>query len=293
MPLFPVHHLYRRLSAAVPTMPPVKATPERAAELREALAEIRQRVQAASLRNTSQVANHSPVLVAVSKYKPASDVLAAYEHGQRDFGENYVQELTDKAPQLPQDIRWHFIGTLQSNKAKILASIPNLYAIQTLTSTKAATALNKALPEDRPSPLNVLLQVNTSGEDQKSGVPPLTSNVAESEVDSSELFQLAKHILTECPRLRLQGLMTIGSLSESLTKEKENEDFARLVSTRDFLEGALARAGFPRESGQWGDEGNQLLLSMGMSSDFEAALAAGSNIVRVGTGIFGARPKKE
>ena len=172
-------------------------------------------------------------------------------------------------------------------------AIPNLYAIQTLTSAKAATALNKALPEDRSSPLNVLLQVNTSGEDQKSGVPPLTAGTPEAEVDSSELVQVAKHILAECPRLRLQGLMTIGSLAESLTKEKENEDFARLVSTRDVLEGALARAGFPRESGKWGDGEGRLLLSMGMSSDFEAALAAGSDIVRVGTGIFGARPKKE
>ena len=87
MPLFPVHRLYRRMSAAVPTVPLVKPTPERAAELREALEEIRQRVQAASSRNPSRAENHPPVLVAVSKYKPASDVLAAYEDGQRDFGE--------------------------------------------------------------------------------------------------------------------------------------------------------------------------------------------------------------
>ena len=172
-------------------------------------------------------------------------------------------------------------------------AIPSLYSIQTLTSTKAATALNKALSEDRPSPLNILLQVNTSNEDQKSGVPPLTPSMPESEVDGAELVQVAKHILTECPRLRLQGLMTIGSLAESLSAEKENEDFACLVSTRDVLEGALARVGFPRESAKWGDENNRLLLSMGMSSDFEAALAAGSDIVRVGTGIFGARAKKE
>ena len=172
-------------------------------------------------------------------------------------------------------------------------AIPSLYSIQTLTSTKAATALNKALSEDRPSPLNILLQVNTSNEDQKSGVPPLTPSMPDSEVDGAELVQVAKHILMECPRLRLQGLMTIGSLAESLSAEKENEDFACLVSTRDVLEGALARVGFPRESAKWGDENNRLLLSMGMSSDFEAALAAGSDIVRVGTGIFGARAKKE
>ncbi|KAI0661772.1 hypothetical protein C8Q70DRAFT_910363 [Cubamyces menziesii] len=282
------------MSSAVPTV--VRATPERAEELKEALAEIRQRVEAASAKAATP--RTSPVLVAVSKYKPASDILACYDDGQRDFGENYVQELVDKAAQLPQDIRWHFIGTLQSNKAKILASIPNLYAIQTVSSTKGASALNKALPASRPTPLNVLLQVNTSGEDAKSGVPPLSAGsppaaLPDAEVDTSELVQLARHVLAECPRLRLQGLMTIGSLQESLAaQEKPNEDFARLVATRDALQAALARAGFPPESGAWGEDG-RLLLSMGMSSDFEAALAAGSDIVRVGTGIFGARPKKE
>ncbi|CDO70643.1 hypothetical protein BN946_scf184756.g9 [Trametes cinnabarina] len=273
------------------------ATPERAAELKESLAEIRQRVEAAGAKTASRT--RPATLVAVSKYKPASDVLACYDAGQRDFGENYVQELVDKAAQLPQDIRWHFIGSLQSNKAKILASIPNLYAVQTVSSVKGATALHKALPADRPTPLNVLLQVNTSGEDAKSGVPPLTTGSppaplpAQADIDASELVQLAKRILMECPRLHLQGLMTIGSLAESLAAaEKPNEDFARLVGTRDALEAALERAGFRREDGKWGEEG-RLLLSMGMSSDFEAALAAGSDIVRVGTGIFGARPKKE
>ena len=103
MPLFPVHRLYRRMSAAVPTVPLVKPTPERTAELSEALEEIRQRVQTASSRNPSRAQNRPPVLVAVSKYKPASDVLAAYEDGQRDFGENYVQELTEKASQVRFD----------------------------------------------------------------------------------------------------------------------------------------------------------------------------------------------
>ncbi|KZT01547.1 uncharacterized protein LAESUDRAFT_739114 [Laetiporus sulphureus 93-53] len=261
-----------------------KALPERVDELRESLAEIRARVQQASASGGRQ-----PTLVAVSKYKPASDVLAIYEDGQLDFGENYVQELVEKAEQLPSDIRWHFIGTLQSNKAKTLAHIPNLYAIQTITSTKAATALNKALPEERTAPLNVLLQVNTSGEDNKSGVPSLSS---ESPPDA-ELVRLALHIIKECPRLHLQGLMTIGSLTESLASSaKPNFDFLTLVSTRDTLQEALAKAGFPAEGGRWG-EGGKLLLSMGMSSDFEAALKTGSDIVRVGTGIFGSRPKKE
>ncbi|KAG6327501.1 hypothetical protein ID866_11588, partial [Astraeus odoratus] len=210
-----------------------------------------------------------------------------YRLGQRDFGENYVQELVDKAQELPDDIRWHFIGTLQSNKCKALAAIPNIYAVQTVTSAKAATALNKALPPERTSPLNILLQVNTSGEDAKSGLPPLSS--AESAA-GSELVAIVQHVITACPRLRVQGLMTIGSLTESMASgERENEDFETLKRTRDILQGVLAADG--ESSGKWGAEG-RLLLSMGMSSDFEAALRAGSDIVRVGTGIFGARHQK-
>ncbi|KAH9945125.1 uncharacterized protein BXZ73DRAFT_38088 [Epithele typhae] len=273
----------------------LKATPERAAELKESLVEIRQRVEAA----TPATATRKPILVAVSKYKPASDIQACYDAGQRDFGENYVQELADKAPQLPADIRWHFIGTLQSNKAKVLASIPNLHAVQTVSSAKAATALHKALPPpaERPAPLHVFLQVNTSGEDAKSGLPP-PPPADDDAADGSELLALARHVLAECPRLRLQGLMTIGSLAESLgagtVEGEENGDFARLRAARDALEGALARAGWPRERGAWGaEEGGGLVLSMGMSSDFEAALRAGSDVVRVGTSIFGSRPKKE
>ncbi|EGN98746.1 hypothetical protein SERLA73DRAFT_181371, partial [Serpula lacrymans var. lacrymans S7.3] len=274
-----------RLARMAPA-PLTKTSLERSAELAESLAEIRTRVQQAALTSSS---HSTPTLLAVSKYKPASDVLACYEHGQRDFGENYVQELVEKAEQLPVDIRWHFIGTLQSNKSKILASIPNIYAIQTVTSARAATALNKALPIERTSPLNVLLQVNTSGEDVKSGLPPLV----ESSPSDSELVQLARHIITTCPRLRLQGLMTIGSLTESLaSSEKANEDFETLKGTRDELHRQLELdENLQKGGGEWGEDG-KLLLSMGMSSDFESALKAGSDIVRVGTSIFGARQKK-
>ncbi|KAJ7759363.1 hypothetical protein DFH07DRAFT_957975 [Mycena maculata] len=251
----------------------------RNAEILESLAEIRSRMQSA--------ASGSPTLVAVSKYKPASDIEACFGAGQLDFGENYVQELEDKAKVLPTEIRWHFIGTLQSNKAKVLAAIPNLYSIQTLTSIKAATALNKSLPADRTSPLNILIQINTSGEDSKSGLGPLTGSDPDAEVT-----QLARHIISTCPRLRLQGLMTIGALEQSLTAGEENVDFERLKRTRDVLAETLV-AEFGSEQERWGAEGTgRLLLSMGMSSDFEAALRAGSDIVRVGTGIFGARPKK-
>ncbi|KAF9555145.1 proline synthetase associated protein [Agrocybe pediades] len=262
---------------------------ERRAELVESLAEIRERVKSAS------TSGKEPTLVAVSKYKPASDILACYEDGQSDFGENYVQELEEKTKLLPADIRWHFIGTLQSNKAKILASIPNLFSIQTLGSIKAATALNKALPAERTSPLRVLIQINTSGEDSKSGIPPLSSSSSTSEVKNSDLIQLADRILKECPKLRLEGLMTIGALELSLeaSETEKNADFERLKETRDVLARYLKETYPPDDGGRWGEEGTgRLLLSMGMSSDFEAALKSGSDIVRVGTGIFGQRAKK-
>ena len=138
--------------------------------------------------------------------------------------------------------------------------------------------------------MNVLLQVNTSGEDVKSGLPPLTSPTEEANstaesVPDSELLELALHVLDNCPRLRLQGLMTIGSLSESLSSTDENRDFSALIQTRDRLEEML------RRRGKW-EDGRRLLVSMGMSSDFEAAVRAGSDIVRVGTGIFGERRVK-
>jgi uncharacterized pyridoxal phosphate-containing UPF0001 family protein len=166
-------------------------------------------------------------------------------------------------------------------------AIPSLYCVQTVTSEKAATGLNKALPADRSEPLNVFLQVNTSGEDSKSGLAPLAAG----DPASSELVQLATHVLKDCPRLHLLGLMTIGSLAESLAHDKPNEDFVALTAARDALQDVLKADGTLGRG--WGGADGRLLLSMGMSSDFEAALKAGSDVVRVGTGIFGARPKKE
>jgi len=171
-------------------------------------------------------------------------------------------------------------------------AIPNLFSVQTLGSVKAASALDKALPSDRISPLRVLLQVNTSGEDSKSGLPPLTPSM--SDLENSELVILAQHILTQCPKLRLEGLMTIGALELSLSASEmeKNADFERLKETRELLVKRL-NSTYGEGGKQWGEEqSGRLLLSMGMSSDFEAALKSGSDIVRVGTGIFGQRIKK-
>ncbi|KAJ4477646.1 hypothetical protein C8J55DRAFT_430344 [Lentinula edodes] len=276
-----------------------KATPERTAEIRESLTEIRGRVSR-SVEALGLVSN-IPKLIAVSKYKPSADILVCYELGQRAFGENYVQELVDKAKELPIEIQWHFIGTLQSNKAKLLASIPNLHTVQTISSEKTVNALHKALPSDRIAPLNVLIQINTSGEDAKSGIQPLASSSSSSLGQLSDLQRLAKHIVMSCPKLRLQGLMTIGALDLSLSanETEKNADFERLTETRDILERWLQAELVPEEADKnqvrrWGDESTgKLLLSMGMSSDFEAALKAGSDIVRVGTGIFGSRKTRD
>ncbi|KAF5374499.1 hypothetical protein D9615_009111 [Tricholomella constricta] len=258
---------------------------QRAAEVSISLEEIQARVEAASAGSS-----RPPTLVAVSKLKPAADILTCHEDGHLDFGENYVQELAEKAAALPADIRWHFIGTLQSNKAKTLASIPNLHTVQTLTSVKTANILNDALPADRVSPLNIFIQINTSSEGTKSGLPPLT---AWSDVANSGVVQLAKSIITECPKLRLQGLMTIGALRRSInaSQMEQNIDFERLKETRELLHGILKSTFGESAQSRWGED-NRLLLSMGMSSDFEVALKAGSDVVRVGTGIFGERPKK-
>ncbi|KAF8176176.1 hypothetical protein K438DRAFT_1939469 [Mycena galopus ATCC 62051] len=227
-------------------------------EILESLAEIRSRVEACSTF-------HPATLIAVSKYKPASDLQTCFAAGQLDFRENYVQELEDKAKAVivldSPEIRWHFIGTLQSNKAKVLAGRP------------------------RTAPLNILIQINTSGEDSKSGLGPLSAE----DVANAEGVQLARHIIKECPRLRLQGLMTIGALEQSLADADENADFERLKGTRDVLARALTEE-FGVE--RWGEEGGCCQYGHVQRLDFGAALKAGSDIVRVGTGIFGARAKK-
>ncbi|KAL7424230.1 hypothetical protein Q5752_001816 [Cryptotrichosporon argae] len=254
-------------------------TPERAAELKANLDEVLAEMRGAA--GSSQ-----PRLVAVSKIKPASDIMALYDAGHRDFGENYIQEMADKAAVLPADIRWHFIGSLQSNKAKVAAAVPNLAVLETLSSIKLAELLQKAMPTDRV--LAVYLQVNTSGEDSKSGLPPLDVDIdkqgGEGQGDGRELVDVALHVLDHCPRLHLAGLMTIGSWDASHDASSPNPDFVRLTHTRDALRRVLEKKG--RDVGH-------LELSMGMSADFAQAVRAGSDSVRVGTRIFGERPKKK
>ncbi|PMD45994.1 hypothetical protein L207DRAFT_506976 [Hyaloscypha variabilis F] len=257
----------------------MKIDPSRAKALSAALQSVSERVgTVAGGRNVR--------IVAVSKLKPAADILALYNETKLlHFGENYAQELMEKAAVLPREIRWHFIGGLQSNKCKPLTStIPNLFLVSSVDSQKKATQLDKGRAElhsSQPSdstltlgPLNIHIQINTSGEESKSGVTP-----------GSEATDLARHVLTSCPHLNLLGLMTIGAIarSKAVKEGEENEDFISLREERDRLEKEL------------GEElkGRKLELSMGMSDDFEGAIEMGSDEVRVGSTIFGARPPKE
>lgn len=230
---------------------------------------------AASASHAGSAARSAPRLVAVSKTKPLEDVLAVYAAGGRHFGENYVQELVEKSQQLLQlqvttpgsyaDIAWHFIGQLQSNKAKqLVAGVPQLYAVESVDSEKLATLLEKAvagLARPPPERLRVFVQVNTSDEDQKGGVAM-----------GGEAVQLARHITDACPHLQLAGLMTLGKLGES----------ASVYFTRLYAERAAVAAALDRSP-------ETLELSMGMSADFEDAIACGSTSVRVGSSIFGER----
>ncbi|KAK8853349.1 YggS family pyridoxal phosphate enzyme [Kwoniella newhampshirensis] len=253
-------------------------TPDRAAELKENIVSVQEEIDAVA-------GSSKPRLVPISKIKPASDIKALYDAGYRHFGENYIQEMVDKAAVLPDDIKWHFVGALQSNKSKLAASVPNLYLLETLSSQKVADLLQKSLPSDRSSKLNVFLQVNTSGEDSKSGLSPLSPSSASS---SSDLVDLAIHVIEHCPSLNLLGLMTIGSFEASHDPSKPNPDFETLKNTRQELAKVLQERGVKGAKTE-----EELELSMGMSADFVQAVKEGSNSVRVGTRIFGERPKKQ
>eukprot|EP00908_Phaeocystis_cordata_P014357 Transcript_25459.p2 GENE.Transcript_25459~~Transcript_25459.p2 ORF type:complete len:268 (-),score=86.18 Transcript_25459:46-849(-) len=209
-----------------------------------------------------------PTLIAVSKTKPAALLAAAYSAGQRDFGENYVHEVVEKGPVLPADIRWHFIGHLQSNKVKDLVSVPNLYCVHTVDSIKLARELQKRVAQLRPDrPLDIMVQVNTSAEESKSGCEP------------AAVVELCADVVASCPLLRLCGLMCIGKYSAA--EGSAVEDFEVLKRCREQV--AAGSSSHP----------STLALSMGMSHDFEAALAAGASHVRVGSSIFGARAPKQ
>ncbi len=200
----------------------------------------------------------SVTLVAVSKTHGAPLVAEASAAGQRAFGENYVQEALDKMDALRQDenargIEWHLVGPLQSNKTRVVAA--RFDWVQSVESGKIARRLSEARLEAQ-APLNVLLQVNVSGEATKSGVMP------------GEVRSLAAEVKA-LPRLRLRGLMAI---------PEPGADAARYRELNDLYRGLQGEFGFDT-------------LSMGMTDDMEQAIAQGATMVRIGTAIFGARQK--
>ena len=204
----------------------------------------------------------SVLLVPVSKTKPQEAIMELYDAGWRHFGENYFQEMLDKAAALPKDIRWHFIGHLQSGKAnRLIRDVPNLAVIETVDTLKLATKLNGACElADRTDALSIYIQVDTSGEDSKSGVSH----------DAAALLELADAVKDKCPRLQVTGLMTIGAPGDLTC-------FDKLVASRATL------------AAHWAVPDQSLALSMGMSGDYLDAIERGSTSVRVGSTIFGAR----
>ncbi|KAH8178352.1 pyridoxal phosphate homeostasis protein [Sarocladium implicatum] len=245
----------------------MKIDPARAQALISQLGAVKDRVASAA-------GGRAVRLVAVSKLKPANDILALHQAptSHTHFGENYAQELKEKAELLPDSIKWHFIGGLQSGHCKTLAKIPNLFCVSSIDTAKKAHLLNTTRASiSSLEPISIHVQVNTSGEESKSGCAPGADTVA-----------LCRDIFENCPSLRLLGLMTIGAIarSKATTPENENEDFVKLKEQRDLVTKEL------------GLEEGRLELSMGMSEDFEGAIKMGSGEVRVGSTIFGQRPAK-
>lgn len=196
-------------------------------------------------------------LLAVSKTKPIKDIQVLSENGQKSFGENYVQESLAKIEVFP-DLEWHFIGPIQSNKTKPIAE--NFEWVHSVDRLKIAQRLSMQRPIDLP-PLNILLEVNISGQSSKAGF------------NAQEILEFAPQI-AELPNLRLRGLMAIPQQADSL--EQQRRPFAKMQQLLKQLQ---------QQYPDWELD----TLSMGMSSDLEAAIHEGATIVRIGTDIFGAR----
>ena len=224
-------------------------------QLTDNIAKVRSRVRESAEKCQRQ--ESAILLLAVSKTRPADEIRDAADCGLRHFGENYLQEALDKIEQLQDlDLVWHFIGPIQSNKTRPIAT--HFDWVHSVDRAKIARRLNDQRPESL-APLNICLQVNISGEDSKSGISP------------AELPALAQAVV-QLPRLRLRGLMAIPEATDDVARQ--HADFSRL---RELLEEV-------REMAAEADT-----RSMGMSADMEAAIAEGATIVRIGTDIFGPR----
>lgn len=211
-----------------------------------------------------ELSKQDVTLVAVSKKKSEQDILELYNLGHRDFGENYVQELCAKAENLPKDIRWHFIGHLQSNKVKYLA--PFVHLIQSVDSLKLLQEINKQANKVGRT-IDVLLQVYLGNEQTKFGL------------DETEVYALCEtweQNRSQYANVRICGMMGMATLTDdTVIIENEFSRFTQIfevLRTRFFL-----------------DVPSFTIKSLGMSGDYKAAIAAGSNMVRIGSMLFGSR----
>jgi pyridoxal phosphate enzyme (YggS family) len=203
-------------------------------------------------------------LVAVSKTKPAEDIQVLYDLGQRDFGENYVQELVEKQSSLPRDIQWHFIGHLQSNKVKLIA--PFVHLIHAIDSFKLLLEVNKQA-EKNNRVIDVLLQMHVADEETKFGM------------DTTDIFEFMEYYQAQKDQLknvRIRGLMGMATFTDDETQIRE--EFRELRTRFN----AMKQTDFLFKD--YFDT-----LSMGMSSDYRLAIAEGSTMVRIGSMLFGAR----
>ncbi len=200
-------------------------------------------------------------LVAVSKTKPVQDIKDLYEAGQRAFGENYVQELVDKNEALPKDIEWHFIGHLQSNKVKFIA--PFVFLIHGVDSFKLLKEINKE-GEKNNRVINCLLQIHIAEEETKFGLD---------ENDLDDIFGSKE--LRDLKNIKIRGFMGMASFTED--EEKVRTEFRYLKTLfNSYRELSVANC-------------QLTILSMGMSADYKIAVEEGSNMVRIGSLIFGER----
>ena len=212
--------------------------------------------------NLKSAFGDSVKLVAVSKTKSVADIMELYDLGQRDFGENYVQELVDKYEALPKDIQWHFIGHLQSNKVKYIA--PFITLIHGVDSFKLLQEISKQSEKNNRN-INCLLQVHIAKEETKFGL---------SEEELQELFSKAKE-LENFKNITIVGLMGMASFTDDM--EKVRNEFKYLRSLYDkYSKFNILHSTFNT-------------LSMGMSADYKIAIEEGSNMVRIGSLIFGER----
>mgnify|MGYP003477956334 FL=1 len=201
-------------------------------------------------------------LIAVSKTKPVEDILELYNLGQRDFGENYVQEMVDKYEQLPKDINWHFIGHLQSNKVKYIA--PFVHLIHAVDSFSLLKQINKQAVKNNRI-IDCLLQIHIAKEETKFGF------------DAGELDQVTG--LDELKNVKIIGLMGMASFSDNIDLVSNEFNFLKNLFEKFKIH--------PVNNGT-----NFKILSMGMSADYELALEAGSNMIRIGSLLFGSRVYK-